>query len=72
LKHIYTALVANQEIEISIDLPLQRLKALEESAESSLEDEEDKSLELLSPRNSVAPQAEGKQSSAGRPKPADE
>ena len=41
LKHIYTALIANQDIEISIDLPLQRLKAMEDSDMSSLDDEDD-------------------------------
>jgi len=71
LKHIYTALVANQRIEISVDLPLQRLRALEESAESSLEDEDGQSAEPLSPRNAVAPQPEPK-SPAGRSKPADD
>ena len=71
LKHIYTALLANQRIEISVDLPLQRLRALEESAESSLEDEDGQSVEPLSPRNAVAPLPDPK-SPAGRPKPADD
>jgi hypothetical protein len=66
LKHIYTALIANQDIEISIDLPLQRLKAMgEDSSLSSIEDEDDQSLDLISPRNSaVPPDAMGKLSSS--------
>ena len=63
LKHIYTALIANQDIEISIDLPLQRLKAMEDSSMSSLDDDEE-SLDLMSPRNSVAPDGMAKHSSS--------
>ena len=61
-------MIANEEIEISIDLPLHRLRAADESAESSQEEDEEKSLELLSPRASAVPQADGKLSSAGRGK----
>ena len=72
MKHIYTTLVANQDIEISIDLPLQRLRALEESAESSLEDDNDEEIEGVSPRTPAAPQPDAKPSSAARTKVQDE
>lgn len=72
LKHIYTALIANQDIEISVDLPLQRLRALDDSDLSSLDDEDDQSLDLLSPRNSGAPDAMAKQPSSSRQKANDD
>lgn len=64
LKHIYTALIANSTIDISIDLPLRRLCDMNDSDMSSVDEEEDQSLDLLSPRNGSAPDAAVKVSSS--------
>lgn len=51
LKHIYTVLLGNQEIDITIDLP--EIELLEIKDNSSNEDGD--SAGLLSPRNVVVP-----------------
>jgi hypothetical protein len=58
LKHIYTTLISNKKIEISIDLPLHRLKHDSDSQDSSVAEGEEDHLNLLSPRNAVAPNTE--------------
>lgn len=58
LKHIYTALHVNEDIEITIDLPASAVRESEESAESSLDEDAVEELQPLSPTaNPVVPHA---------------
>lgn len=67
MKHIYTALTANKDIEISIDLPASAVRDSDESAESDVADEAVESQELLSPTvNAVVPHGEPRPLGSGR------
>lgn len=67
LKHIYTALTANKDIEISIDLPASAVRDSDESEESNFEDEAVESQELLNPTvNAVVPHGEPRPPGSGR------
>ena len=45
LKHIYTLLLANSEIEVSIDLPYDKVRSESDSGESSAEDDESEGVD---------------------------
>lgn len=53
LKHIYTALYVNKDIEITIDIPEDRES--DESSESSGDEEPVEELQILSPTSSAVP-----------------
>jgi hypothetical protein len=55
LKHIYTVLLGNPDIEISIDLPDENQPDHEKDSNASSNEEEGESNGLLSPRNVVVP-----------------
>ena len=67
LKHIYTLLLANSDIEVSIDLPYDKVRNDSDSGESSADEEESEGADQADQAQAAAQEPKA----AGRGRPGD-